>query len=197
MEERGFWRRRWPAIRRPALVIALLGLVSGPLGAVPAVDLAMVHAPMPGAVCPLLRAELLDLLVPGRADLRDGTEPLDPKRPFSVAWCYVSTSKNDATETGAVRLSVTVVAYGRRGWDGPVALAENYLSHAGFVGERRYAVPELGPGAHFWFGNDGTVYVQARLGGRGVGAEYFNLGIPVERRVEAAVLAAREVRAAL
>ncbi|MDI1466023.1 hypothetical protein QEZ54_34110, partial [Catellatospora sp. KI3] len=99
--------------------------------------------------------------------------------------------------SGAAHLTVSVGAYGRRGWDGPQALAANYVSQMRFAGVQRFAVPELGPGACYWFGQDETVYVVSQLGGWAVTVQYVNLGVSPERRIEAAVLAAREVRAAL
>ncbi|GHJ43928.1 hypothetical protein Cs7R123_12700 [Catellatospora sp. TT07R-123] len=178
-------------------MIAALGLLAGGLGAVPAVDMALVPPPEPGPVCPLLRAELLDLMVPGRVSAEEGTVDLDPDRPFRGAWCLVRTAGEPGTDPGAVSLGVTVSATGRKGWDGPLALSELALADRGFLNSRVFRLPELGPGSRYWTGRDGTVYVATRLATYVIVVDYLNLDLPPQRRVEAAVLAAREVQAKL
>ncbi|MDI1466089.1 hypothetical protein QEZ54_34450, partial [Catellatospora sp. KI3] len=92
MDGRGYWRRWWPAARRPALVIAVLGLVSYLLGSWPAVEMSVAQGPQPAAVCPMLRPQLLNLVVPGRVSQRDTTRPLNPEWPVRGAWCEVGTN---------------------------------------------------------------------------------------------------------
>ncbi|WP_144128008.1 hypothetical protein [Catellatospora sichuanensis] len=182
-----WWRRH----RRTVAGIAFCGLLTGGYTAQLREGSVQVMPPAPALVCPLLRAELLDLVVPGHGTATQETDRQDEK---SSAWCVVKRPTDDD-----VSLAVGVINVGRAAGDGPVTRAHDHFITSFVLNRERHLLDGLGDEAGYWRERDpsGHLYLTVRVGARLVHVQYRNTMVAPERVLEAAVLAAREVLAKL
>ncbi|MFC7247199.1 hypothetical protein ACFQO7_32395 [Catellatospora aurea] len=184
-----WWRRH----RRTVAGIALLGVGVGVFTAHLRGGSAQILPPAPEAVCPLLRAEVLDLLVPGRDP---STQETDRRDETLSAWCVVQRPKDDGENASLV---VGVINVGRADGEDPVTRARRGFSGEFPFNRDRVMLDGLGDQAGYWseLGPAGRIYLTVRVGARLVHVQYRNTMVGPERSREAAVLAAREVLAKL
>ncbi|MFD0593723.1 hypothetical protein ACFQZ4_15525 [Catellatospora coxensis] len=173
--------------------IALLGIGVGLFTAYLRGGSAQIMPPAPGAVCPLLRAELLDLLVPGRSV---STLENDRNDETLSAWCIVQRPEDDGEDAS---LMVGVINVGRAEGEDPVTRARRHFNRQFAANRERFPLDGLGEQAGYWseLGPAGRIYLTVRVGARLVHVQYRNTMVGPERSREAAVLAAREVLAKL
>jgi hypothetical protein len=173
--------------------IVLLGIGTGVFTAYLRGGSAQIMPPAPGAVCPLLRPELLDLLVPGRDP---STQETDRNDETLSAWCVVQRPKADGEDASLV---VGVINVGRADGEDPVTRARRDFYGQFAANRERIMLDGLGDQAGYWseLGPAGRIYLTVRMGARLVHVQYRNTMVGPERSREAAVLAAREVLAKL
>ncbi|GIF95425.1 hypothetical protein [Catellatospora citrea] len=181
-----WWRRHL----RTAAGIALCGVLAGGYTAYLRAGSVQVMPPVPGQVCPLLRPELVDLVVPGHGVATQETDRRDAEL---STWCVVERADQD------VSLAVGVINMGRAAGNDPVALARDRFVGSFVLNRERRLLDGLGDEAGYWreLSPTGSVYVTVRVGARLVHVVYRNTMVTPERVLEAAVLAAREVLARL
>lgn len=183
----------WRTHRRTVAGIALLGIGVGVFTAYLRGGSAQIMPPAPEAICPMLRTELVDLLVPGHDP---STQETDRNDETLSAWCVVERPKDDGEDASLV---VGVINVGRADGEDPVIRARRTF-HGQFVANReRFPLDGLGEQAGYWseLGPAGRIHLTVRVGARLVHVQYRNTMVDPERSREAAVLAAREVLAKL
>ncbi|GAB4053349.1 hypothetical protein GCM10028775_38460 [Catellatospora paridis] len=173
--------------------IACCGIAVGLLTGYQRGGLAQVLPPAPAAVCPLLRPELLALLVPGHGT---ATQDTDRDDETLSAWCVVERPKDDGEDASLV---VGVINVGRAAGADPAARAHRHFVGSFVLNRDRFLLDGLGDEAGYWseLGPAGRLYLTVRAGTRLVHVQYRNTMVGPERSREAAVLAAREVLAKL
>jgi hypothetical protein len=147
---------------------------------------ATVAPPAPAAVCPMIRPDIIDVLVPGHG------KPVDESFSDSEApWmrgtaCVVNGS--------SAKLDISVMRYGRAAGRDPVQTAHQGMLR--FLNRKAYPV-ELGDEAwyHLEYQNQKLrdIYLMSRVGNLVVQVYYETESVTEEFLVRSATVAAREV----
>ncbi|MEU7925408.1 hypothetical protein [Micromonospora sp. NPDC049107] len=172
-----------------ALVVALCVLLSVAVGGWLGWRSTTVDPPAPPAVCPLIRSEVLDRLVPGH-----GTPEAAEQNESAMRSNYCWVKSMSGTQAPRTSLWVSLGRYGRYEGRGPRCLDRGGLQPAS---NRRNQPFALGDRALYYLSGDSEtgrrIHFSVCLGTHGVLVDYEATGVADPAVVESAATVAQEV----